>query len=433
MPCSVQIYSPGNSPALGFVLAFIFDDFFGCGFELISNKESLSGDAVVFNYSNEAFTNAINILPCGYLFEKDLKVFPEVSLFEWEGIPAFFKTEGTIPFDLFSAVFFLLSRAEEYANSDRDKHGRFSAVHSLFDVAFIQRPVIDEWLTELRNRFLENSKVSLPKRNFKWINTYDIDVAYAYRHRPAIRVVAASLRNIFRLDLKAFFERFSVLIGGKPDPYDTYLFQKEVSIAHADETIYFFLLANKNKFDRNLSYNSKGMKSLVTFVKEFALVGIHPSYASGENPELMSLEIGRLENLSKENVSRSRQHFLRFNLPETYRGLIKNGIAEDYSMGYADLPGFRSGTCTPHYFFDLEQNTSTKLRVYPLIVMEASLRDYLNYDKSTAHELVRKLGSRVKAVGGVFTTLWHNDSLSDEPDNYWRDLYFEMAVELKEL
>jgi len=431
MPCNIQIYSPKGSAALDYVLGFIFDDFFGCGFELFSDKESLSGDALVFNYSDEPLKTAINILPCGYLFEKDLTAFPEIYLFEWEGIPAFFKTGGAIPFDLFSAVFFLLSRAEEYANSDRDKHGRFSAANSLFDTDFIQRPVIDEWLLKVGIQYLNNTEISLSKREFKWLNTYDVDVAYAYRHRPAARVLAASVRNLVRFDFKSFFERFGVLIGNKPDPYDTYHFQKEVSTKYADETIYFFLLANKAKFDRNLSYDNAGMKSLVRFVEEFAKAGIHPSYESGDNPELISLEIQRLEKLTGASVSKSRQHFLRFNLPNTYRKLVKNGISEDYSMGYADLPGFRAGTCTPHYFFDIIDNTVAKLRLYPLVIMEASLRDYLNCNEREARELIHRLATRVKAVDGLFTTLWHNDSLTDISENYWRDLYLEMAIELK--
>src|SRR5690606_29132977 len=105
----------------------------------------------------------------------------------------------------------------------------FSALFSIFKTDFIQRPIIDEWLLKLKSNFLENVGLAFAERQFKWINTYDIDVAYAYRFRRKKHVVAAAGRNVLRGDFKSFFTRFEVLLGGKKDPYDTYDFQKQIS------------------------------------------------------------------------------------------------------------------------------------------------------------------------------------------------------------
>ncbi len=431
MPCDIQIYSPQGSNALSFVLDFVFDEFYGCGYILVSDFQDLKNDSVVINYSNERIDGAIQIVPNGYLFNSDLRQFPKIEIKEWNNLPSFFKTSGSIPFDLFAAIFLLLSRAEEYVNSKRDIHGRFASEMSVFSSEFIQRPIIDEWLFAFRKEFLLDYDLLFAKRSFSWINTYDIDVAYAYRFRSFGRVLGAAARNALRGDFKSFLTRFGVLAGKKPDPFDTYTFQKEISEKYADETIYFFLLANKSKYDRNLEHTNSGMNALIKKVESYAQVGIHPSYASGEKPELLSIETNRLSQIKQSPVKVSRQHFLRLNLPITYRRLIKNGISKDYTMGYADLPGFRSGTCTPHNFFDIEKNTTTSLRIFPLVIMESSMRDYLKMDYADARGLIYDLVMKVKAVNGVFISLWHNDSLADEKGNHWKALYLEMVNLIK--
>lgn len=431
MPYNVQIYSPKGSAALSFVLDFVFDEFYGCGYEIVSEINDLNHDSFVINYSERLIEDALQIIPNNYLFASDLKDYPDIEFSQWNEIPVFFETNGTVPFDLFGAVFFVLSRVEEYTNLKRDSHNRFSVDFSIFPTDFIQRPVIDEWLFEFKREFLIGTGITFAERQFKWINTYDIDVAYAYRFRSLKHVIAAAGRNILRGDLKSFFTRFKVLFGKKMDPYDTYTFQREISTKYADETIYFFLLGDRSQYDRNLPYSSNGMKSLILSCENFARIGIHPSYLSGEKPGQLSVEINRLSNIASREIIASRQHFLRVNLPSTYRNLIESGILQDYSMGYADMSGFRSGTCTPHHFFDVERKSKTTLRIFPLVLMEGSLRDYSKLNHSQAHVMINALIDRVKAVDGNFISLWHNDSLADTKGNYWRDLYLEMAKSLK--
>ena len=431
MQYDVQIYSPKGSNALHYVLDFVFNTFYGCAYEWIDSPEKWNGNSILINYSSESIEHSIHILPNNYLFKSDLLQAPAVKVFDWETIPVFFGTDGSIPFDIFSAIFYLLARVEEYTNPNRDMHDRFSSTHSVFDVDFIQRPVIDEWLYKFRKAFLQDTSITFPERKFKWINTYDIDVAYAYRYRSTARVVAAAGRNVLRGDFKSFFTRFKVLLGNTPDPYDTYDFQKEIAETYSDESIYFFLLADKSRHDRNLAHNNPGMIDLIKRVQNFANVGIHPSYSSGENPKLISKEKKRLSEITGSSVMRSRQHFLRFKLPGTFRNLIEEGIEEEYSMGYADMPGFRSGTSTPHYFFDVERNQKTKLKIFPLIVMDASLRDYLKLDSEGALTMIMTLVDRVRAVDGIFVSLWHNDTLCEHSENEWKEVYRQSAIYLK--
>ena len=55
------------------------------------------------------------------------------------------------------------------------------------------------------------------------------------------------------------------------------------------------------------------------------------------------------------------------------RILIDAGIAEDYSMGYPDEPGFRAGIARPYYFYDVAEDHQTNLKIFPFQVMDATL------------------------------------------------------------
>jgi hypothetical protein len=115
---------------------------------------------------------------------------------------------------------------------------------------------------------------------------------------------------------------------------------------------------------------------------------------------------------------------LRFNLPDTYQKLIDLEIEEDYSMGYASHVGFRASTCTPFYFYDLDFEIQTPLKVFPFALMDTTLNDYMKLTPKQSLGRIRDLKNEVKAVNGVFITLFHNESLS----NYlrwkgWKRLY----------
>ena len=74
-----------------------------------------------------------------------------------------------------------------------------------------------------------------------------------------------------------------------------------------------------------------------------------------------------LEQISRVEVFKSRQHYIRFNLPEGYRRLIEAGLSDDYSMGYATSNGFRASVASSHFWYNLEKQEQTTLRIHPLV------------------------------------------------------------------
>ncbi len=186
-------------------------------------------------------------------------------------------------------------------------------------------------------------------------------------------------------------------------------------------------------FDKNINTRNRIFRFLIKKISDYAQIGIHPSYYTNENPEMLKREIKNLEMVVNKDITQSRQHFLRLNLPITYRNLIEEDITDDYSMGYAALPGFRAGICNSYNFYDLDIEIETKLRIHPFMVMDGTLKDYMNLTPTDAIEQVKHLISEVRKVNGTFTSLWHNESLSDEKRwKGWRKVYEELLKEAAE-
>lgn len=96
-------------------------------------------------------------------------------------------------------------------------------------------------------------------------------------------------------------------------------------------------------------------------------------------------------------------------------------------MGYASLPGFRAGTCTPFPFYDLTSEKETSLRIFPFQVMDGTLNQYMKLSPDEALEECKKLIDEVKKVNGTFISLWHNESLSEMREwKQWRNVYYKL-------
>jgi hypothetical protein len=160
-------------------------------------------------------------------------------------------------------------------------------------------------------------------------------------------------------------------------------------------------------------------------------ISLHPSYASNRRYSLLAKEIISIDQIHGTPVTRSRQHYLQLKLPQTYRNLINAGIREDYTMGWSEITGFRAGTCTPFYFYDLEKEMITTLKLVPFVYMDRTLKDYHNLKPKGAMETIKKIASSVASVEGQFVFLWHNESVSDCGEwKGWRKV-FESNFNLK--
>jgi hypothetical protein len=198
------------------------------------------------------------------------------------------------------------------------------------------------------------------------------------------------------------------------------------------KSFFFFLCGDYGPYDRNISPYSNVFVNLVKKVGDYAFCGVHPSYESNKNPWRLAMEKKRLSKILSREIRFSRQHFLKFRLPRTYQTLLQNNIDHDFSMGYSSQVGFRASVATPYYYFDLQREEATSLKVFPLAVMDSTLIRYLELEPVEALQRVLKIVDEVKKVNGTFISLWHNDTFAaSENGNRWKECYLKIVDHAK--
>ena len=364
------------------------------------------------------------------LFEQGINDV-ELNFAEWDNLPCFFlnKENSIIPFDIFAASFYLLSRYEEYLPHVRDEHERFAADSSVaYKNKFLELPIIDVWAF----KFLDILKEKFPdytykKRKFKQISTVDVDTAFAYKHRGVVRNLGGFVNDVVNARFYNFWNRIMVLLKTRRDPFNTFKQILRLQKSKQVETIFFFSIGDYTTFDQNISFRNNNFQSLIKSVADYANIGIHPSYFTIGDVEKMKKEKLRLENIINTTVTFSRQHYLRLKIPETYQQLLDLDIEKDYTMGYAKYPGFRASTCTPFYFYDLDFEIQTPLKIVPFAVMDGTLKDYMRLSASESLQKILELKKIVKSVEGTFVTIIHNETLSEINGWHgWREVYAKM-------
>lgn len=426
----VLVYSEEASPRLDYVLSFMFEDIIGCPVDVTTDKDSfVLASAAKICYANEPVEGALHIIPSGLLYHYDI-IKQEVGIGKHNDFTTLFPTitDTAFPFDVFSAVFYLITRYEEYLPFLPDIHGRYEAFNSLAaEHNFLRRPIVDEWSLYLRDQLvLRFPFLSFKERSFRYLSTIDVDNAYAFLYKGMVRTLGATFRSMMRMDVKDNWDRVKTL-RGEEDPFDTYDYFHELHEKYGVKPTWFFLLGEYGKYDKGVSREKEALQDLIKDIAAKYEVGIHPSYGSNKNMLKLKEEVHFMKQLIGRDVCKSRQHYLKLLFTETYRNLIELGICEDYTMGYSSDVGFRAGTCTPFYFYDLYRETKTTLKIIPFQIMDVTLNQYLNLKMDEAESMIYELVDRVKEVNGTFVSLWHNESLSDH--GYWkgwRPLYQKM-------
>ncbi len=386
------------------------------------------------NYSNEPVaTGEYQIKPHSLLTGKGI-LTQSITVFEVNGTKAFFKTEGDFPFDIFAAIFYLLSRYEEYLPHRKDTYGRYAHENSLaFRENFLAVPLVNKWLLTFKES-LQSVFPSFRTREhfFSFLPTYDIDEAYSYKYKGWFRTAGAVAKAMLHGSWDKVAERRKVVKGDLQDPYDSYAWMDTLHKQYQLHPRYFFLVAQRvAKYDRNILPDKAAFKSMVRQHAGKYAIGIHPSWQSGDDPSLIKKEITLLENLTGTKISSSRQHFIRLTLPQTFRYLVEAGIKEDFSMGYGSINGFRASVASPFYWYDLEREEKTGLLLYPFCYMDANSFFEQKYSAQEALEEMRRYYLAVKEVDGLLITLWHNTFLgTDSLFKGWREIYEQFIREV---
>ncbi len=415
---------------LDYILKFIFKDILQMDFRItVRADEFISHKDAKLSYGEDPLCDELFIKSTSLLFSDGIaaqNLQPASESEEFYIFPTY-SNASCFQFDMFAASFYLVARYEEYLPNIHDIHQRYHFENSLLhQYKCLKKPLIDIWALRLKKLLKQKyPELVIPERQFQFIPTFDIDNAYAYKHRGfpiTVLKLASALAN-GRLNIA--LRQIKVLLGVSKDPFDTYDFLIESFRKYNLKAIIFILFADHYKgCDKNISSRNRKFRKLIKYLEKHAVIGIHPSYASFLNPQIFQKEIQDLEVVLEKPVQYNRFHFIRFKLPDSYDKLIQNNILHDYSMGYPSENGFRAGTCTPFYYYDLINDCETELQVHPFAMMDATLHYYMKLSPQSAFFAFKEMIDEVKSVNGTFYCIWHNESLCEYFSwKGWKEVY----------
>ncbi|MBV4357744.1 polysaccharide deacetylase family protein [Pinibacter aurantiacus] len=423
------LYSSNITPRLEYIVSFISSELLQEPVQITSNSGFFASQKVPkINYSDSRIgSDEYYIRPANLLFENDISA-QEIIVVQNNHHKAFFwQADSDHPFDVLAASFYLLSRYEEYLPHTLDEYGRFAHTNSLaFKEGFLNQPLVNYWLIDLKKALQEKfPDIAWRQQKFKYIPTYDIDIAWKYRHKGLVRTTGALLKSILRGNWSQFHERVTVLQRKETDPYDSYEWLDALHLYCKVRPYYFFLLADRQTgVDKNINPSKKALQSLIQYQSKKGTVGIHPSWQSGDHHKLLKQEIGWLEFITDDAVKYSRQHYIRFTLPTTFRRLIAAGIEKDFSMGYGSINGFRASIASSFYWYDLENEQTTSLQLFPFCYMEANCLYEEKLSPTQAFEELMQYYRSVKEVNGLMITIWHNTAFgTDSFFKGWKEVH----------
>lgn len=434
----IKIYYPRTfTSERNYIIDIIFDEFLGLAYEkvdyedsdykiILDNNASLVIRDAFFSCQEEENYLKLENIPSEisfgknrFIVESDIPILygnDEINITQ-EGI--------TCGIDLFASTFFMLTRWEEYVNKARDMHNRFPAAASTaFKNSFIDRPVVNEYVEMLWNMLVHLGIGQKRKeRKFDIILTHDVDhLSYWKGPIRSLQVLGADLlkRRNFPLFLRNLAGLIRVKTGNQKDPFDTFDYIMDLSEEANIKSRFYYMSGGVTKYDNHYRITEPAALNSIKKVKERGhIIGFHPSYDAYNNPDQWKKEKDRLEEVLGFQVKEGRQHYLRFEAPETWNIWNDHGMDMDCTVGYADREGFRCGTCYDYTVYDFLKRKKLQVKEFPLIVMEGSLFGYQYFSPEKMEEKIMSLVDITKKYQGNFVYLWHNSSFNTE---YWQPI-----------
>lgn len=335
-----------------------------------------------------------------------------------------------INYDILGLIYWVFNRLEELGHSDLDSQSRFSAYSShAYKNSYLERPIVDEWLIILSQVVKRLwPKCKLINSNFKIKLSHDVDIVSRYHF--ASPLIATKRLIIDIIKLRNFRSSLSSFRGycfkhkelSKYDIYNTFdWIMRQSEDKGLKSTFYFLCGQTSQKYDAEYDIKHPIIRKLMRNIHERGHeIGLHPSYNSYQDPKVITSELEKLKGIFQEedihqNFLGSRMHYLRWRHPVTLINLEKAQLSHDSTMTYANLAGFRCGTCREFPGFDPIKNKILKIRIRPLIAMEHTViaKGYMGLGVSKeAFDKFIQLKNACKAVKGDFTLLWHNNQLA---------------------
>ena len=421
------IYTQKITPRFTYVFKHICTRILGIEINFTNAIETfIAEDGPKLSYGKQPLGNELFIQSQEILNHQGIESV-ELTVKNWEETKCFFQVsdKSALPFDIFSASFYLLSRYEEYLPHVKDDHGRFPASESLaYKEEFLQYPVVDIWAYKFKEVLSSNfPELTFSKKRMKIHNLVEASNPYAFNEKGLLKSIIGFTKDTLKFRISKNFRRTKVLLGFKEDPFNT--FEWVVSQIKTSKTklTVFFLMGNDLNYYEGINAQKKKYRMLIKYVSDYNNIGILFSSISLLNLVAIKKEKEQLENIINFELTNSVNKDYFVNLPEFYRNLIEVEVEKDYTMVYEETLGFRASTCTPFLFYDLDYEIKTPLVIHPVALTTHAFK---NMKSADAKDSILKVVDSVKQVNGTFSMFFTNlDFIDNKRNKVWRYLFSE--------
>ena len=317
--------------------------------------------------------------------------------------------------DIISISFIMLSRLEETIQKGTDVFGNFRAIDSIsVKYNFIDFPIVDEYAKLLEfniRKYFPN--ILLKTKECTIIPTHDIDEIFRYSFSLiGFRRIIKDL--IFQFNFRKFISTIRILyrtfLKRENDPFLKSIHNLlEFSFSNNFKAEFYFMTAEKNFYNSGYDISNRYLLDVIEKITSAKMkIGLHGGYGTRNNPDLLYAQKKKLDVCLPYSTIHGRQHYLHFDILNTFQTIQQAGIKYDSTLAYNEREGFRSGTCHSYSAWNFQTDSKLNLVVRPLIAMDLT---FWQYNKMTINEAFNKiifLFKRCKFVGGDFIINWHN-------------------------
>ncbi|GAA4271332.1 hypothetical protein U6A24_05485 [Aquimarina gracilis] len=415
------------TPRVSYTFKHICKRILGFEVDLTSKIETfIAHEGPKFSYGKQPLGKELYFQSVDLLFEHGLSDH-DIRVSDWEETKCFFEVKhenSALPYDIFAATFYLLTRYEEYLPHVKDSMGRFPASESLaFNNGFLQDPVVDIWAFKFKEVLIQKFKdLEFKERKFAIRPIISVSETFAYRNKGFLRSLGGGIRDLWGLKIEELTDRVKVVLGIKKDPYDTFDLVVDLQRRKRRKSKVFFGLGDYSNYEKNVGHSIPQHRIIIKHISDYIEVGLKVSYEAIGDLLTLNKEKQRIESILNRRLKYTMCSFFKIKLPEAYRNFIELEVEEDYSMGYSRFSGFRAGTCTPFMFYDLDYEVQTPLKIFSFCFANLGKREDIDNEALARKEIVDYI-EKIKKVNGLFIPVLSNVLFSElYGQTFWKSI-----------
>lgn len=337
--------------------------------------------------------------------------------------------------DILLKSFILLTCKEEY-NCQKDKKGRFLSINSRLNN--FSKPMVNYYANILKTAVeiaarKKNIQLKIASRKFTVMLSHDVDNITDKNIYVTLHRLKDSINFFKNKDFKRCFREIFLLVRcliSRDNNYWDFEQYIEMEKSYGFKSSFYFINGEKGRYGAR--YKLKGVHNIIKKIDSLGWeVGLHTNYFSYNDPLKIKRERNAIESVLGKGVIGARNHYLRFNVQETWRILAEAGIKYDSTLGYSDSLGFRAGIAYPFYPFDLNRNEVINIIEIPMVIMDGIVLDK-SVDIEDAWSKIKIILDETKKINGTISINFHNGYLFDKEYPGWRVIYIRILEYIKQ-